>query len=394
VASADTFLLKNGGRVQGQWLNRSQTTSAGYIVRTASGVKLTLAEDDVVDRVIERPAEEEYAQLAPTFADTVAEQWRLAQWCRRRQLNRQRKTHLARILELEPENVEARRGLGYSQVDGKWVIAEDWREDNGYVYYQGRWRLPQERQLMQQQQAVEQVQRDWRNVLWRWRQALPNEKGIEIREQILGVRDTHAVPALAALYAKEPHRGVKMLYLEALGNISSPAALHALVVISLNDPDVEIFHAAVDELAEVDNPQIAQTYHRGLKDKNNVRVNRSGAALARLGNQETIDPLIESLVTTHVLVIRPPSDGSDDGVTTSFVNGPNNGICKSPPKVFTGMTAGDQTKVIPQRVPNHEVLGALVRLSGGMNFGYDQQAWRNWQEAQRKRVASKIDLRQ
>ena len=52
-------------------------------------------------------------------------QWKLAEWCHEHGLPDQRKTHLQRVIELDPDHVEARRLLGYSKIDGKWMTQEE-----------------------------------------------------------------------------------------------------------------------------------------------------------------------------------------------------------------------------------------------------------------------------
>ena len=51
------------------------------------------------------------------------------------------------------------------------------------------------------------------------------------------------------------------------------------------------------------------------------------------------------------------------------------------PQTGTNFTTGDGKKTITQRATNADVLTTLVRLSGGPNYGYNQQAWRTWQES-------------
>jgi hypothetical protein len=41
-------------------------------------------------------------------------------------------------------------------------------------------------------------------------------------------------------------------------------------------------------------------------------------------------------------------------------------------------TAGRQAKTVPYQVANQEVLTALVTLSGGQSYGFDQRAWMHW----------------
>ena len=60
-------------------------------------------------RSFTRAEETEYERIRPTYADTAEAQWELAQWCREHKLPAQRTVHLRRVIELDPEHVEARR---------------------------------------------------------------------------------------------------------------------------------------------------------------------------------------------------------------------------------------------------------------------------------------------
>jgi hypothetical protein len=44
----------------------------------------------------------------------------------------------------------------------------------------------------------------------------------------------------------------------------------------------------------------------------------------------------------------------------------------------TAFTAGRTPKSAPVQIANQEVLAALVKLSGGQSFGFDERAWMNW----------------
>jgi hypothetical protein len=178
---------------------------------------------------------------------------------------------------------------------------------------------------------------------------------------------------------------VKLIYLEAMKNIGGFPAAKALVEVSLNDPDQEVFYESIEQIAELKPKSIARPYVDALKDENNVRVNRAGFALGRLEQETATGPLIDALITTHRIVIPPA--GGPGGISTTFTRpGPgaaaNSSVCRDR-GVLSGLSAGNQAKVIPQRVNNPEVLSALVKLSGGISFGYDQQAWRSWHQQQK-----------
>ena len=53
AARGDVFLLTNGGRVEGQWLNRDEPQRQNYQIRLSSGGQLTL-DNAQVKKVVER----------------------------------------------------------------------------------------------------------------------------------------------------------------------------------------------------------------------------------------------------------------------------------------------------------------------------------------------------
>jgi hypothetical protein len=61
------------------------------------------------------------AKRAQTAA-SVAEQWELASWCRKRGLIQQERAHLSQIIEQSPDHAPARARLGFVRVDNNWVL--------------------------------------------------------------------------------------------------------------------------------------------------------------------------------------------------------------------------------------------------------------------------------
>ena len=155
---ADVLILKSGGRIQGECLNVDQRPRDEYVVRTRDGVRLILAAAQVMEVIRERPALDDYARIAPAYANTPEDQWQLAEWCRERHLGSRRQTHLRRILELDPHDLRARRSLGYRKLGGHWYTEPEWMRHQGYRFHQGRWRLPQEIELSARNQQIEATQ--------------------------------------------------------------------------------------------------------------------------------------------------------------------------------------------------------------------------------------------
>ena len=396
VVRGDVFLLENGGRIHGRWLNRRDGPAATYEIQTPYGGRVILAASQVRQTIRRRWAEVEYGRIASSFADSVPQQWRLAEWCREHRLPEQRAVHLRRIVQLEPEHAPARRGLGYTMIGGQWITKDQWRKKEGLRYYRGRWRIPQEIELFEQRRSADVAEKEWLARLRRWRDDLGKEQSDRVEKNIMAVRDPLAVKGLVQLLRQEPYRAVKLLFVEAMAGIDDGAAIEALIQTSLIDPDVEVRLACVDRIVRMERPQAVSVYVKALAVDENRVVNRAAVALGRLGDESAIGPLIDALVTTHRITLTPPRSPSPDAMTTTFVspNGPT-GV-NAPVGAFpqgTGFSTGRRTTVIPLQVPNQDVLGALIVLADGVNFSFDERAWRYWHAAQLQRETHRLNAR-
>ena len=385
TALGDRFSLKSGGQVEGQWLNRGESLLSPYRVHTSDGLTLSLACADVQEVVTQRADEVAYEQLAPKVADNVEQQWKLAEWCRKRHLPDQRQVHLQRILALDPDHLPTRRALGYAQVSGRWLTREEWRQNQGFEYHDGRWRLPQEIELREELQAKKLAEKQWEARLLDLREKLLTEDAVQARDAILAIDDPHAVAALADLLHQDALRATKMIYIAALTKIGNPPAAKALLISSIGDADEEIRYACLDAIEQLDPPGVVPLYIKALGSDNNFFVNRAAFALGRFGDESVVGPLINALVTTHTFTLQSRPQASPDTITTSFTNDQRAAAANAPPLVpRTGSTfsMGEGKKTITRHIPNEEVLTALVRITGAPNYGYNPQAWRAWQESQ------------
>ena len=105
------------GKSRGRSVTAPDTPRYKYVIKTDLGGVVTLAKDQVKEILKRKPAEIEYEKKRHLFPDTVEGQWELAEWCEKNHLNEARKTHLRRIIELDPNHAAAQRA-GYSKFDG------------------------------------------------------------------------------------------------------------------------------------------------------------------------------------------------------------------------------------------------------------------------------------
>lgn len=387
---ADVWVMRSGGRIEGEWINRTAPAAEPYHVRTAAGSVVAVQRRDVETVVSQRPDEVSYQRLAPTVPDTVEAQWKLALWCRDHHLDDERATHLQRILELNPEHVEARRALGYTQVGGQWMTSEEFRAKRGLERHQGRWRLPQDVALMEAREQQEDARRHWTQRIRTLREMLETDKAVEARDQLLAIREPAAVGPLNDFLVADPARLPKLMYIETLGQIGNDAAARALVAASLRDPDEEVRVAALEQVERLDPPGVTTAYVKALLSTDNFTVNRAAYALGRAGDRSAVAPLIEALVTRHTFTFEPPTSSGGQTITTSFMNDQRAAAAAAPPLVprsGSGLSMGASKKTIVQDVPNRDVHAALMRLTAGPNYGYNKAAWRQWLESQQHAAA-------
>ncbi len=376
-AWADVFVLQGGGEVHGELLNPDESPRKTFVVKTVSGGQVTLDAERVKKISRQSPAEVMYDRIRGKATDTIKDQWKLAEWCRKSGLPKQRRTHLARIIELDPNHADARHGLGYSQIRGRWITQETLMKEQGYVRYKGAWLLPQEIELSERERKEKLARLDWARKLKRWEGWLGSDKAGEAIAKIRAIDDPLAAGALARKLTDEKHaapRQVRLLYVEALGRLQASAGMNALVTASLYDVDEEIRISCLEQIVDNQYKPAVAKYVKALRDKQNPIVNRAANCLGYMKDPAAIGPLIDALVTTHSFQVQSAPPGQ---TTTTFGTGSNT-------TRGGGFTfGGSKVKTIKQQFQNRDVLRALVTLTGG-SFNYDERAWKKWYAARRK----------
>jgi hypothetical protein len=380
VALADVVELKNGGQLHGEVANTSDKQAASYVVVTDGGGKVTIPRTEVVRVVSQSPDQEEYYRRSLAVADTVDARWQLAQWCRGEKLVDEYREQLAKILAIDPAYEPARLALGHQKQNGEWQSRDEAMAARGMVWYDGKYYTQHHVELLEQAKAARATNADWKTQLDRWRRWLGGrrqEKVDEALREIRAIDDPAAAPAVVALMMNEDNLAVKRLLMEVAARFDDPQVLDALVTLSLTHPNEELRYSALDYLIKTGRPGLVTPYVRALRNNDNAIVNRAAAALETIGHRDAIGPLIGALVTKHKTVVgKGPPDQQSIMFTPSGGTSLNYG--------------GGGAKVVIQAVENAAVLSALAKLSG-VNFGFDQAAWRNWLAAEAK--AHPVDVR-
>lgn len=386
-AEEQTFRLANGGQISGELLNPDESPRVSYQIKTPWGV-VTLSASQVTGLVELSEAERWYQEHRPTGELDIQGHLKMAAECAARGLEAQRAYHLEQVLKLDPDHEDARKALGYTKVDGRWVRTDEWYRRRGYVRYQGSWRLPQEVMVLKEEAERQESQGKWNRQLRQWRQWIVknHERAAEAVAGFRNLEDPAAAEVLIRMLA-EPNEPVPLrrLYLEGLGRLPGAAVTYELVKRALSDPDAQIRETATEQLARRQDRAavhiLVGMLEKYAKDatpvKENVVVNRVAAVLGRLKAAEATLPLINVLVTKHKQTI---SQGGGN-LNPTFSSGGGGGL-----------TVGNTAKTIVGEIENPSVRDALIAIHGGaVNFGFDVRAWRAWFEQQRMPVV--LDLR-
>ncbi|MHC4606142.1 MAG: hypothetical protein ACYTAF_04325 [Planctomycetota bacterium] len=138
--TADEVILKDGGMVSG--IIRSQTDDAVVVEVSAGTVTLKKADVKKISKGTSKL--HEYYKLAKG-ASSAPGFVKVAQWAKENGLGRFFEPNMKKALDLDPNNETARRALGFTLHEGKWLTPDELRLARGYIRFEGKWMTPEER---------------------------------------------------------------------------------------------------------------------------------------------------------------------------------------------------------------------------------------------------------
>jgi hypothetical protein len=395
-ACADLITLRSGGEIRGELQGAGKAKADGGFVsiRTLSGATVSVIADEVQGVVRRRMIVENYETRRRAIPDTLEAHWELAEWCRQNSLSKEREVHLRRVVEFDAGHLAAHRALGHVRHNGQWMTHDEMMTSRGYVKYKGRYVLPQELELIQEEQRVTEAEKGWFRRVRMWHGWLDAERGERQNEglaMLRGIKEPDAVPALAKSFQAVPNEDHRLLYVEIISAIGGDKPLQPLVMQSLWDESDAVRAAAINGVRKKDVDKALPFYLRSLKNGLNMIVNRAAMALGQIGGESAIPYLIDALVTRHSYTMLVP----DQAIAGSAGGGMANAQPVLPPSIALMLAAGQlpygvqvqsatptRMKEIPieKDEENPAVLDALTLLTR-QNLGYDEGAWRKWYNA-------------
>ena len=186
----------------------------------AAGVEARTAEDPA--------ALTEYNALRDKTPNTAEAQWKLALWCETKGLKAESLVHLAEVLKLDPRKAAAWEKLGFKKRNGKWLSEEQLKDEA----------------------AQKAADKEWVPRLRKWHAHVHGgPKQAAVREEMAGVVDPRAVPAIYAVFGR---RGAsdQAIAVQLFGQIPSADASKGLAVLAVYGVNAEVRGRATQTLRQ------------------------------------------------------------------------------------------------------------------------------------------------
>lgn len=366
AAEADTLLLSTGGQLTGKVREVESKKTPYVLVQVDQDLSVAIAKANSRMIVGDEKLQEYRRRVVEAGQDGQAH-YELATWCRQNNLLQQRQYHLLRTIDLLPDHPNARAALGYTRKDGKWILTEVWRRNQGLVKdRKGQWVLPEVVAWRENADVNDKVAKRWIKTI---KQLLSKiQRGdAEAKAEMAAIDDPLASQAIAKELVDSQKRGsnwrpVRMVWLNKLKEFRTGAAVEAIVKTGLLDTDDVVREDALAWLQSNETSSAIATYMPWLKSNNPKQVKAAARALAYFPNPEAAFVYIDALIT-----IEKQTQQVGGGSRAGFDNAGGGGFSQGSKQVVVNT---------PHRHP--EVLQLLRSIAPDVDFGYDKSAWKNY----------------
>jgi hypothetical protein len=367
-AWADEFKLKDGRVLAGAVKVKPKPESDWWVIEIAPATFVRFANSELSHNGYQKTNSRiaEYAEKLAEVKPNPQSHCDLAGWCTIKGLHAQAEAHYQRALDFDPDFQVARTQLKYRRDEsGRWVRIDDFMTKNrGKIKEGSIYIYPEIKAIKEAKKEMADKTGQWRQKINQWvkqisSQSMHAQKNQAELEQI---DDPYAIPALGELLlgkiaiASEPAKQkLKLIAIALLEQFQSGEATSKIVTACMTDPDPIISNACLESLTRNGREMAIARFTGDLRSSDPVTINRAATGLRILQAKTVVLPLIEALVTTHIVETKAADQIDNSGSFT--------------------MGGKPQKKKVPSQ--NEEVLKALASLTN-QNFGYDEIQWKAW----------------
>ena len=378
---ADTVEISGGGHLTGDVSRQADSV----VIRVDDEIHIALPASRV-RRVVDSDQLAAYRAQAAKAGDDAELHYQLAVWCVTASnvpgnATHYRNHHLQRAISLDPDHARARAGLGYKKENGQWIKTSDLMRGRGMISRAGRWELPEAVAIDDFQQNTDVNAKKWIKEVKRLVALVlrDTKKSPEALAALKAIEDPLASSAIADQLNESRGRGnypreLRMLWIRLLGKFRDVVSVRTLVQAGLMENDEVIREAALDLLKEYGYGSAVATYLPLLRNNDNKLVNRAARALEWFPDAELAMNYVDALVTEHKTEQAPSS-----AINAGFGDG------------GSGLQTGGKKKVFVRKLNNPAVLRLLQTIEPDVDYGYDQQRWREYFASKRSEFSG--DLR-
>jgi tetratricopeptide (TPR) repeat protein len=157
LAVADEVYLHGGAKFTGRIVDQTESMITVNIGDGIVGVPMSR-----VERIVEgRSALDDYEERAARLRPEDVDGWRsLGRFASQQGLSAQSRESYRKVIEVAPDDAEARVALGYVRLGGRWLTEDESYRERGFVEYEGEWMTPAEAELAQASAAAEDSRRE------------------------------------------------------------------------------------------------------------------------------------------------------------------------------------------------------------------------------------------
>ncbi|WP_404310110.1 HEAT repeat domain-containing protein [Neorhodopirellula lusitana] len=361
--------LSGGGQLTGdvRRVEDANGKTAHVIVRVDPDMSIAVAGTHT-RRTVEADQLVEYRSKAAAAGQDAEAQFELARWCKSKTLLNQYHFHLVRTIELDPDHRLARAALGYVKSGNEWISFEKLRRSQGLVQDgKGRWVLPEVLSVRQYSDEAERASKLWiKNFRRLHSRAIRGDA--EALAEINAIDDPMATNAIAGEFLRSRSsranlRTLRMTYVRLLAKFRNQTAVSTLVEAGLNETDAIVREEALRQLVEYGGSSAVASYLPLLRSNSPAQVKAAARALEYFPNAELAFEYVRALITEQKTRTQMGSGGTD----ASFGN---NGV--------NGLTQGSKVVERTTQIRHPEVLQLVKTIAPGVDYGFDENAWRRY----------------